>query len=151
MEERIKKAAETFGAGFNCSQSVFSVFAEGGGVDENTALRIGGAFGGGCARQGEICGAVSGGLMALGLFMGRDRAGDEEVKRYLYDRSGDFMSQFKTRHGTLICRELLEYDLSTPEGAEKAEELNLFETRCPGFVETAVQLVEEILQQEKRL
>ena len=60
-QNRVKKGVDLFYEGFSCSQSVFAAFAEEGGVEENLALRISGALGGGCSYQGEVCGAVSGG------------------------------------------------------------------------------------------
>jgi C_GCAxxG_C_C family probable redox protein len=146
-QNRIKKGADLFYEGFNCSQSVFAAFAEEGGVEENLALRISGALGGGCAHQGEVCGAVSGGLLALGLFMGRDRTKDKDAKNLTYELGGRFIDSFKKIHGTAICRELLECDLSTPGGEELARERNLFQTKCPQYVETAVEIMDDILRE----
>ena len=51
---------------YDCAQTVFSHFAEELGLDEETALKISAGFGGGM-HKGDMCGTVTGGLMALGL------------------------------------------------------------------------------------
>ena len=52
---------------YNCAQSVLIPFAEAGGLDEETAFRLAANFGGGMKRA-SVCGAITGGLMVLGLF-----------------------------------------------------------------------------------
>ena len=59
-----EKALELFSNNFNCSQAVLTAFAPDFGLDEQLALKLGTSFGGG-ARNGEICGAVSGALLIL--------------------------------------------------------------------------------------
>ena len=66
MSERAQLAIEKFSNGFNCSQAVLSVFAEDLALSEETAVSIASGFGGG-ARNGQLCGAVTGAVMALGL------------------------------------------------------------------------------------
>ena len=66
MNKRTLALAQ-FDKGFACSQAVFSAYAEDLGLDQETALKIAGPFGGGTGRKAETCGAVTGALMALGL------------------------------------------------------------------------------------
>ena len=65
---QIDLALSRFAEGFNCSQAVFSSYAEG--IDEATALKIASGFGGGMGRMAETCGAVTGAMMVLGLKFG---------------------------------------------------------------------------------
>ena len=81
--KKSEKAAELFSQGFNCAQSVFAVFAEKYGISQELALKIGCGFGGGM-RNAEICGAVSGALMVLGLKYGHYIAEDNEQKSRSY-------------------------------------------------------------------
>jgi len=71
-------AGSVFSQHYNCSQSVFSAFAEQLGMDQETALKLASPFGGGVARRGEICGAVSGALLALGLARGAQLPAEKE-------------------------------------------------------------------------
>ena len=62
-----EKAVTTFTNGYSCSQAVVSAYAEQFGLDHDTALRIAGGFGGGMGRRGEVCGALTGAFMVIGL------------------------------------------------------------------------------------
>ena len=76
----VDRAGSGFEEGFNCSQAVFSAWAEELGLDRETALRVATAFGGGMGHRGDTCGAVTGAFMAIGLKHGRLRADDEETR-----------------------------------------------------------------------
>ena len=74
-----EKALSYFSNNFNCSQSVFTTFATEMGFDEETALMISTNFGGG-ARCGELCGAVAGAHMVLGLKHGHCHSDNADEK-----------------------------------------------------------------------
>lgn len=65
------KAEEKFRKGYNCAQSVFSTYASSLGMDEKDAENVARAFGGGINGRAELCGAVSGALMAIGVRIGK--------------------------------------------------------------------------------
>jgi C_GCAxxG_C_C family probable redox protein len=141
---RIETAVSRFAEGFNCSQAVFSAYAEGLGLDEKAALKIAAGFGGGMGRMAETCGAVTGALMALGLKYGGITP-DRETKERVYERVREFAARFKASHGSLACRVLLGCDIGTAEGQQIARQQNLFTTVCPQFVESAAGILEELL------
>jgi C_GCAxxG_C_C family probable redox protein len=138
-------ATARFQQGFNCSQSVFSTFAEQMGVDRETALKIACAFGGGMGRLGETCGAVTGALMVIGLKYGMINAEDQAAKDKTYAVAREFMRRFNEQYGETTCKALLGVDISTPEGMAQAREQNLFHSICPNYVGDAVAILEEIL------
>jgi C_GCAxxG_C_C family probable redox protein len=142
----VERAVSTFDEGFNCSQSVFTAWAEELGLDRETALRIATAFGGGMGHRGDTCGAVTGAFMAIGLKHGRLTADDEETRDLAYALVNRFVEEFESRHGSVVCRELLGCDISTPEGMEYASQNNLAGIRCPGFVRDAAEILSEILR-----
>jgi C_GCAxxG_C_C family probable redox protein len=143
--DTIEKAVTCFQEGFSCSQAILSSFSKRFGLGRKKALKIAQAFGGGIAQTGQICGAVSGALMVIGLKHGRIKAEDQESKEKTYELTKEFMAQFKAQNGSIICRELLGYDISTPEGMEASEEKKLFDTICPEFVQSAAKIIEDIL------
>jgi C_GCAxxG_C_C family probable redox protein len=107
-QEVEKRAFDIISSGRNCAESVlqtailhFQIPSDG------TPTRIASCFGGGVGRcQGELCGALAGGLMALGLAFGRDIAGTScDVA---YDLAAEFRKRFITRHGSSTCCDLLE-------------------------------------------
>jgi C_GCAxxG_C_C family probable redox protein len=138
-------ALSCFNEGFSCSQAVFLAYAEELGLDREAALKIAGPFGGGMGRLAETCGAVSGALMAIGLKYGATEAADTEAKEKTYALVREFVDRFQARHGSIVCRELLGWDISTPAGHEVAKYRQLFSTLCPNYVESAAEILEEIL------
>lgn len=143
--ERNDLAVARFKEGFSCSQAVLTAFSDIFGLDLNLALKISQPFGGGIARRGEICGAVSGAIMAIGLKFGRTEADDTLARDKTYEMVRNFMQKFRSRHGSIICKELLGHDLSTEEGYDRAEKDGLFENLCPKFVRDASEIVGGLL------
>ena len=125
---------------------MLSTYGERFGLDRETALRIAGAFGAGMARSGEICGSVNGALMVIGLKHAKKRTDDDDSRELAYALAQDFMDAFLERNHTLLCRELLEVDVSTPEGIAVISEKNLFNTTCPKFVKDAGEILENVLK-----
>lgn len=117
------------------------------GLDRETALKVAGAFGAGMARTGNTCGAVTGGLMVIGLRRAKTRQGDDDPRELAYALAQEFMDAFQERNRTIICRELLGVDVSTPEGMAAVREKDLFATICPRFVRDAVEILEEIVKE----
>ena len=107
---RKEQAMEYFKEGYNCAQSVFLAFCDLTGFDKITALHISAPFGGGFGRQREVCGAVSGMCMALGVLYGYDDATDTCAKAAHYKAVQDICAEFRNRVGSIICRELLKED-----------------------------------------
>ena len=146
MNSKIQNAVEKFEKGFNCSQAVLSSFSEQFGLDCNTALKIATGFGGGM-KMGETCGAVTGAFMVLGLKYGNATPEDKETKEKTYEMVIEFTNRFKARNGSVICRELLGCDISTPEGSKVAVEKGLFSSVCPRLVQDAAEILEEMLNE----
>jgi C_GCAxxG_C_C family probable redox protein len=125
---------------------MFSSYGPELGLDRETALRVATAFGGGMGRMGETCGALAGAFMVIGLKYGRTRVEDEETKEKAYSLVREFADRFESRNGSIVCRELLGYDIVTPEERELAREQGLFATLCPRFVRDAAEIIERILE-----
>ena len=144
MSDRAQLAIEKFSNGFNCNQAVLSVFAEDLALSEKTAISIASGFGGG-ARNGQLCGAVAGVIMALGLKYYDVKQGPAKAKQLVYEKVVQFTDKFKARNGSIVCKELLGCDISTPEGDKKFESEDLHNKICCGLVKDAVQIVEKIM------
>ncbi len=140
----VEKAVEYYNNNFNCSQGVFTAFATEMGMDEKLALRIATNFGGG-ERKGELCGAVAGALMALGLRCGHCDSEDAEGKAKAYAVSTEFMDRFIKENGSVVCRDLLGYDLTKEEDMAVIAEQNLFRSFCPKMVESAARILDEMI------
>lgn len=141
----VEKAKDLFGKKFHCSQAVFAAFAEELGITQEQALKIGACFGSGM-RKGEVCGACTGALMALGLKYGQCDKEDMDSRLKTNDVTDQFMSEFKKENGSYMCKELLGCDLSTEEGVAMAREKKLFTEFCPKMVESATKIAEGIMK-----
>jgi C_GCAxxG_C_C family probable redox protein len=107
--EQVEQAAlEAISSGLNCAESVLSTAGLHLGVNGNGGLtRAASCFGGGVGRsKQELCGALAGGLMALGLAHGRDTP--EQSCEMAYDLGAEFREQFLALHGASACCDLLE-------------------------------------------
>lgn len=144
MGEKVEAAVASFREGFSCSQAILSAYGEEFGLPRATALRAGAALGAGMGRQGEVCGAVSGALIVIGLRHG-NTAVDKAAKEKNYLLARDLGDRFRSRNGALRCGELLGCDLATAEGAEAARQRRLFTEVCPRFVRDAAEILEELL------
>ena len=107
-----EKALNYFSQKMHCSQSVIAAFAEECGITEAQALKLGSCFGGGM-RKGEVCGAVTGALMVLGLLCGESKVGDAEGRLVSNKVNDLMMDRFKEKCGSYICNDLLGCDIST--------------------------------------
>lgn len=103
------KAEECFRSGFSCSQSVLSVYSEEFGIDRELALRLSCGFGAGVGRTGNICGAVSGAVLVIGLKYGRVNPSDYPSRDKTYALVQQFIAEFRARHGSINCTELRAY------------------------------------------
>jgi C_GCAxxG_C_C family probable redox protein len=97
------------------------------------------------ARSGGTCGAVTGSLMVIGLHHAKTRKGDDDSRERAYALAQEFMDAFRERNGSLLCRELLGVDVSTPEGIAEVREKDLFKTVCPKFVLSAAGMLDDLL------
>ena len=144
MSKYSERAVELFKEGKNCSQSVFAAFAPDLGISEETALRISIGLGGGVGRMREVCGAVSGSAMVVGIKY------PELSKAQVYEKVRLIADEFKKTNPSIVCKELL--------GISKAEKSFIPEERtaeyykkrpCVKIVEDAALATEKILFEEE--
>jgi C_GCAxxG_C_C family probable redox protein len=115
------------------------------GLSEDLAVHLGTGFGGGMARQGEVCGAVSGAIMVLGLKYGMTNETEEEAGSKTYELVSEFMNKFEEQKSTVRCKDLLGCDINTAEGREEAMEKDLFNALCPELVQTAGKILDDLI------
>jgi C_GCAxxG_C_C family probable redox protein len=139
------EAYRCFMSRFTCSAAVFSAFSKDLELDPDTAKKIACGFGAGISKTGNICGAVSGAIMVIGLKYGKIRAEDEASTEKTRALVRQFIREFTERNGSVSCTALLGYDLSDPQSYTAAKDSGLFVTRCPAFVRDAADILEKIL------
>jgi C_GCAxxG_C_C family probable redox protein len=148
--DRGTEAVEMLKTGFNCAQSVLTCCGVSLPFDREVALGVASAFGGGLGSSGNLCGAVAGGVMAIGLKNPRTDPQDQEAKNANIRLTREFLAKFRERNGSLECRDLLGVDLSVPGSLEQARDTGLFETVCSKAVRDAVEILENVLKESGR-
>ncbi|MDX9866289.1 MAG: C-GCAxxG-C-C family protein [Kiritimatiellia bacterium] len=139
-------ASEKFTSGYNCAQSVLWAFAPRLGLDPDTALKIACGFGAGMGFRQEVCGAVTGGIMALGLKYGRGENQDRTATEETYNKTQELMRRFEAVHGTCNCRKLLgDCDLSSDSGFSEFKTRDLHRLVCTPCVRTVALILDEML------
>ncbi len=141
---RAEQAVSNFKDGFNCAQSIFTPFSVEYGFNRETALKLATSFGGGMGLLGKTCGAITGGLMAIGLKYGRASIEDKAAAGKTYGLVQKFIKEFTEINGSSTCHDLLDCDISTTEGLNSAIEKNLF-SLCPNLIRTSAEILEKIL------
>ena len=129
-----ERAARLHGNGYNCCQAVLLTFCDELGVDPVTAFKIGEGFGLGMGGMENTCGALSGAIMLAGLKNSDGDLDHPKTKAGTYRISRELTEAFKEKTGALVCRDL--------KGIDTGKVL----CSCPKCIDSAVQIVEEILE-----
>ncbi len=141
-----EKACQLFAEGRNCSQAVFTAFCDVTGIDENTALRLSSSFGGGMGRMRQVCGTCSAMFMIAGMLYGYTSKNDINEKAEHYRRIQYLAQEFKNRHETINCLELLKNlkVTSDPQPEERTEQY--YKVRpCIKFVRSASEILDKYI------
>lgn len=126
-----EKALEYHDGGYNCAQAVLAACGEYTGLDEKTALAVSAGFGGGL-RSGEVCGAISGAVMAVGLANPFTDASDAAAKAKIAALAKDCVAAGKEKFGCTSCSEL--------KGAKE---------NCPYYISEMAAIAEEMITKNK--
>ena len=139
-----EKAFDLFKSGYNCAQAVAVSFCDLTGLTEKQAARIASSFGGGMGRLREVCGAVSGMFMVLGILYGYDDPKDDTTKKQLYTDVQALADRFKAESGSIICREILKNPPSDPNPSPRTAEYYAMRP-CERMVYNAACLMDEFI------
>jgi C_GCAxxG_C_C family probable redox protein len=139
------EAYQSFMSRFTCSAAVFSAFSGDFGLDPDTAKKIACGFGAGVSKTGNICGAVSGAIMVIGLKYGKTEIGDEAATEKTRTLVRQFIREFTKKNGSVSCTDLLGYDISDPEAYDAARDSGVFTSKCPALVRDAADILERIV------
>lgn len=138
-------AIQNFKNGYNCAQAVLLAFSDELATDEKTLALISSSFGGGMGRMREVCGAVSGMFMVLGLKSGYFEPSAKQEKSDLYALVQKLAAEFKSKNGSIVCRELLGVSDASPVPEQRTEAY--YKKRpCAELVGDAAELIENLFE-----
>jgi len=141
-----QRSEELFQQGFCCAESVLQAIAESRGIKSELIPKIATGLCGGIAKTGGICGAVSGGVLAINMLAGRNSAGQSPEANVRLVRA--LLSEFETKCGTTNCERLIGCRLDTPEGRQFFKDNKLRETKCLMFTREAAEMASGVLEHE---
>jgi len=148
----MKADRNLFKEGYNCSQSVFCSYCEQFGIDFDTGLKLSSSFGGGIGRLRNVCGAISGLCMLIGLKQGYTSPDNDEIKEKHYAKVQELVKKFENKFGSVICKELLNFDEKnfSPKPTKRTNEF--YQNRpCEKFIKYACELFEEETKNPTRM
>ena len=140
-----EKAAKHFLESYNCAQSVLLTMFEHWNCKSELVPKIATAFGGGIGMCGSVCGALTGGVMAIGIRFGTNEPSMEKRSK-AYRMAEKLFKQFEKEHGSVLCRKLVGYDLTNPEEKKKARESKVFQHKCADFVRKTVEMLIDLAE-----
>ena len=105
----LEEAQSIHTRGYNCAETALWALAKYWQLHCSTSYVTG--LGGGVARSGETCGALTGAIVALGLKVGRTEPEDEEKKGLCYRFGQEIVRRFRDEIGTTQCREIIGFTL----------------------------------------
>ena len=141
-----KRSRELFDSGLYCAESVLMAIAESQGIESDIIPRIATGFCSGMSRTCDVCGALSGAIMGLGLMTGRSSGQDSVEETYTLVQ--ELKKRFEERFGSTHCQELIECDLGTQAGQEYFMSHNMRE-RCLDCTEGATEIVMALTSQKE--
>jgi C_GCAxxG_C_C family probable redox protein len=144
IDKTSQRSGKLFQSGYYCAESVLLAVAESKGMDYEVIPRIATGFCGGMARTCGMCGAVTGGVMAISLLLGRNTPTESVLPTYNLVRK--LLDMFEARFGSTNCRDLINCDLGTEEGQNYFEANNVGE-QCTRYTEEATRIAMSLIEQ----
>jgi C_GCAxxG_C_C family probable redox protein len=139
-----QRSDELFERGLCCAESVLQAVAESRDIHSDLIPRIATGLCAGISRTGGICGAVSGGVLAISMITGRSSADASHDENHRLTRA--FLSKFEEEFGSTNCEKLIGCRLDIPEGQQFFKEHNLRQ-KCAGFTREAARMALALLEE----
>ncbi len=143
-EDSVKFAKELFSKNYNCAQASMKAILVERKMDFDQVLTLAGGLGAGIAHEGNVCGAVTGSIAALGVIEGKYHSDGIKQKEAAYAKGEEFVRKFIQKNGTIICNSLTGVEMRDLKARNIAIENGIFRKKCPGFIEDAVRIALDI-------
>lgn len=144
--DRAQRAVELHANGANCAQAIACAFSDLTGLSEELSMKVCGTFGGGF-RCGDICGAVSGAGVVLGILYPHVEIRDMKAKSFVSKKMMEFERRFLTRFPALCCRDIRDLPLNV-EASPTAKRMEVTRT-CAVYIAAAAEILEEMIAENQ--
>ncbi|MGY5872661.1 MAG: C-GCAxxG-C-C family protein [Candidatus Thorarchaeota archaeon] len=144
IDESVNLATKYFSGNYNCSQSVMKAILVSKDLDFEQITNLSAGLGAGMAHEGNVCGAVSGAIAALGVIIGSTINDVKEHKEATYAITEDFVARFKKKQGSILCDKLTGIEMRNEDERKAAMKDGTFTKLCPHFVADAVRIALEL-------
>jgi len=146
-DETVERAVGYAEEGFLCSESVALALKDALGTECACIPKVATGFAAGVGRTGNLCGALTGAILGLGLALGRDTPEARDRPPHWYARR--MAEAFEEAEGSLTCPGILGLDIGDPQDYKTYRERNTWATVCRGLIRVATGLAYDILEEEK--
>jgi len=144
LKQNIELAVEQYNSGYNCAETTLLGICRHLNLESAQIPRVASGFGGGIARSQNICGALSGAAMGIGLAHGRNDGHGDRLPSYW--RIQQLLQKFKERFKSLDCRTLTGIDFSNPEEVARDGQ-RIHHEVCGAYVRFAIELACGLIDQ----
>ena len=146
-EDAIERAIGYIDDGFLCVEAVLKTLADLKGLESEYIPAIASGMAAGVARTNQICGAVTGAILGLGLWFGRREPVEGDRRIYWYSRL--FIDRWMESHPSTNCAGLLGIELEDPEGYAVFQDNDYWNVKCRQYIKEAIDLAIDIINEEK--
>jgi C_GCAxxG_C_C family probable redox protein len=141
-----EKAKQLYNNGYHCAQALVGAYADDFGYNPNNVMKLSKCFGSGM-RHGGLCGCITAAFMICGMVYGGQNPLDSEIELHGNKMAEKFLERFKEKTGgKYLCCEILDADISTPEGMAKAHTDGRTKRICPQILEISIEVLDELLE-----
>lgn len=144
-QQTVKLAEEYTQEGFLCSESVLLALSKSQNISSDIIPKIATGFGAGIGSHGEVCGALAGAVIGLGLQFGRTTVDETPPDARPYKYAQTMVDLFVSRFGHIRCRDLIGLDLTSEDARAAYRDQKLWETRCRDFIKITTGLAFDLL------
>ena len=143
----IEKAQEFLDQQYHCSQAIAGAFAEEFGFNKKNVMKISTCFGAGM-NHGGLCGCITSAMLVFGMAFGLYDPQDKELEVYGSKLASKFYDRFYEKmNGKVLCREILEADISNPDELAVIRQEGRVNKICPHVMRMSIEIIEEILRE----
>ena len=147
-EEAVRLAEAMAEEGFLCSEAVFKAIACAQGITSEWIPKVATGFAAGIGRSGEVCGAVSGAVLGLGLKYGRNSPKETPPGRRPYWYATELIQTIRERKGVVTCAGVLGLDLNDSGDLETYDKFDHWNTTCRELIKELTALAWDLLQRD---